>query len=188
MKNLIQQCCYIALICCLQFSYAQPGNDNYTDAFDITSIINSCSSDAQYTTIAATPDKVSGSIWNNNGPKQNVWFKFQAPSSGAINITVDTGGAQGSNRRTQLALWEADGVTELSSKRYISTYDDVVLGAQDLTPGSWYYISVDSYSGYYGTFTLCLQDAVDYDFYEGAIDVTGIINSCSSDAVYDTRG
>ncbi|MCG2462881.1 hypothetical protein K8352_19110, partial [Flavobacteriaceae bacterium F89] len=27
-----------------------------------------------------------------------------------------------------------------------------------------------------------------YDYYEGAIDVTGFINSCSPDAAYDTRG
>src|SRR5690606_39863991 len=39
-----------------------------------------------------------------------------------------------------------------------------------------------------GSFTLCLEDKVDYDFYEGAKDVSGIINACSADAEYTTAG
>ncbi|WP_299556706.1 LamG domain-containing protein, partial [Seonamhaeicola sp.] len=150
--------------------------DFYEGAIDVTGIINSCSSDAVYDTRGGSPDKNAGSNWNNSGPKYNRWFKFQAPASGEINITIDIGGAQGSNRRTQLALWESDGVTELSSKRYISTYDDVALGSLDVIPGSWYYISVDSYSGYYGTFTLCLQDVFD-----GDSDFDGITDSVDVD-------
>ncbi|MCG2463016.1 hypothetical protein K8352_19855, partial [Flavobacteriaceae bacterium F89] len=74
-------------------------------------------------------------------------------------------------------------------ERYVGSYDDVTMGYIGLVPGNTYYISVDSYNtSTYGTFTLCLEDQVDYDYYEGAIDVTGFINSCSPDAAYDTRG
>ncbi|MDZ7648377.1 MAG: hypothetical protein U5K54_14980 [Cytophagales bacterium] len=41
-------------------------------------------------------------------------------------------------------------------------------------------------AGYRGTFKLCLSDVVDYNFYEGAVDVTGLINGCSADAAYTT--
>ena len=163
-------------------------NDNFVNATDVTGIINSCSTDALYTTAGATPDKFKGINWNNSGPKYNRWFKFTAPASGRINITVDIGGTKGSQRYTQLALWQSDGTTEVSSKHYTYTTEDVILGTIGLIPGATYYISVDAYSGHYGSFTLCLQDTIDYDFYEGAKDITSIINSCSTDALYTTAG
>ncbi|WP_185152440.1 hypothetical protein, partial [Fulvivirga aurantia] len=88
-----------------------------------------------------------------------------------------------------IAIWENDGTTEVACNRYVNNDDDVSATALGLTPGNTYYISVDNnYSGYRGTFTLCLSDAADYDFYEGAIDVTSTINSCSADAAYTTIG
>lgn len=169
--------------------YDQVDYDFYEGAIDVTGIINSCSLDEEYTTIGASADRAKGSNWNNNGPKINRWFKFTAPATGEINVTVDIGGAKGSQKTTQLALWAADGTTEITSKRYAYNTEDVVMGANGLTPGETYYISVDAYhSGYSGTFTLCLQDQLDYDFYEGAIDVTSIINSCSLNEAYTTIG
>ena len=108
-----------------------------------------------------------------------------------MKITIDRGGTKGTIRRVNAALWESDGTTEIASKRYIGDNDDVVVevvGA--LTIGNWYYISVDNnYSGYRGSFTLCLDDNdISYDFYEGALDVSGLINSCSADAAYTTYG
>ncbi|QCX37140.1 DUF11 domain-containing protein [Aureibaculum algae] len=171
-------------------AYAQPANDDYANAIDVSSIINSCSADATYTTINATPDGNTGSNWNNGGPLFNVWFSFVATTD-QVNITVDIGGVKGSQRYSQLALWEDDGITELNSERYFSTAsdNDIDVGYVGLTIGETYYISVDSYNtSTDGTFTLCLQDAVDYDFYEGAEDVSSLINTCSTDANYDTRG
>ena len=163
--------------------------DYYQGAIDVTGFINGCSADAIYDTRGASPDRNAGSSWNNGGPLLNRWFMFTAPASGEINVTVDIGGSKGTQQRTQVALWEADGVTEVGSDWYQFNTQDVNIGALGLTPGATYYISVDSFNtGYDGTFTLCLDDAVDYDFYEGAIDVTGFINGCSADAIYDTRG
>ena len=91
--------------------------------------------------------------------------------------------------RTNVAIWEDDGVTEVASNRYVNNADDVSTTGLGLTPGDTYYISVDNdFSGYRGTFTLCLSDQADYDFFEGAIDVTSLINTCSSDAIYNTEG
>ena len=165
--------------------------DYYEGAIDVTSLINSCSTDAAYTTIGGTRDKNPASCWNTNGGVAlfNRWFKFTAPASGYINITVDRGGSKGTQQRTQVAIWQSDGTTQVACNRYVNDGDDVVVGSTSLTPGATYYISVDAQNtGYYGSFTLCLSDALDYDYYEGAIDVTSLINSCSPDALYTTIG
>jgi hypothetical protein len=100
------------------YLFAQPANDNYAGAIDVTSLINSCSSDAAYTTAAATADLNKGSCWNTGaGPVANVWFRFTAPATGQVNVTVDIVGTKGSRRYTQLALWQADGMTYPSDRR-----------------------------------------------------------------------
>ncbi|TAF07844.1 MAG: hypothetical protein EAZ75_12090, partial [Flavobacteriia bacterium] len=163
--------------------------DFYEGAIDVTSIINSCSPNAAYRTTYGTPDRLAGSIWNNSGPKYNRWFKFTAPSTGQINVTVEIGGVKGTQSRTQIAIWQSDGTTQIVSKRYAFNGENVSIGAFGLTPGSTYYISVDTFDyNTLGSFTLCLQSNIDYDFYEGAIDVTSFINSCSPNASYTTVG
>ncbi|MEQ9591614.1 MAG: hypothetical protein RLN86_03395, partial [Cyclobacteriaceae bacterium] len=165
--------------------------DYYEGAIDVDGLINSCSADAAFTTIGATSDLNRASCWNTNGgvTLYNRWFSFTAPASGLINVTVDVGGAKGTQQRSQVAIWEADGTTEVSCNRYINNGDDVTVGATGLTPFATYYISVDvQNSGYYGTFTLCLSSTLDYDYYEGAIDVDALINACSADAAFTTIG
>jgi len=163
--------------------------DFYEGATDVTALINSCSANAAYTTIGATADKSKGSCWDNSGPLYNRWFKFTAPASGMINATIQITGAQGTQRYTELALWQANGTTQIACNRYVNSTDNVVVGSTTLTPGSTYYISVDVLNnGQRGTFTLCLSSTVDYDFYEGATDVTALINSCSANAAYTTIG
>ncbi len=160
--------------------YAQPSNDNFANAIDVTSIINSCSATAAYTTINATGDLNPGSNWNAS-PNNNVWFKFVATTD-EINVKIKRGSIQGIN----LAIWENDGTTEINSHRYVNRYDSVSTNGMGLTPGTTYYISVDNYTGWQGTFTLCLADSVDFDLYEGAIDISTDINSCTN--TYTTTG
>lgn len=169
--------------------YSQPANDNFASAIDVTGLIGGCSTDAAFTTNLATPDLNAGSCWNNMGPQLNVWFSFVAPSS-SISITVDRGGAKGSQQRSMASILDSDGVTEIACKRYQLNGEDIVVEALNaLTIGNTYYISVDTYSSSYrGTFSLCLSEMVSYDFYEGAIDVTSLIGTCSSDQAYSTIG
>ncbi|MCB0803332.1 MAG: T9SS type A sorting domain-containing protein, partial [Flavobacteriales bacterium] len=163
--------------------------DLFEGAEDVTAYIGGCSPDAAYTTVGAGGDLNKGTCWNNSGPRYNRWFKFTAPASGMINITVDIGGSKGTQQRTQLALWESDGTTQVDCDIYNFNSEDVNLNTTGLTPGSTYYISVDTYnSGYYGSFTLCLADAPDYDLFEGAKDVTAYIGGCSPNAAYTTVG
>ena len=169
---------------------SQPVNDDYVNAIDVSSLINSCSADGAYTTASATSDNNAGSCWNSTGGS-NVWFKFVATTT-QINIQVKTGGAEGTVQNLHLALWQSDGTTQIACMNYVTAYSDLELGAVNLTIGNTYYISVDNYYNpswlwMQGTFKLCLQNAVTYDFYEGAQDVTSLINSCSADEAYTTE-
>ncbi len=147
-------------------------------------IDNWCSPDAYYTTSGATPDETNASCWAA-GPNNNRWFTFQATSD-QVFVEVKTGGAEGTNRNPEVALWQADG-TELACQRYWSSnYDDISIGYIGLTPGDWYFISVDNYTGRQGSFTLCVDDEVDYDFLEGARVVPHTSDWRSADAEYTT--
>ncbi|MCD4744879.1 MAG: T9SS type A sorting domain-containing protein, partial [Bacteroidales bacterium] len=132
--------------------------DYYEGAIELTNITNWCSADAAYTTVGATPDKNAASCWNT-GPNYNRWFKFQASATEKITFTVLRGGNFGNLRGVNVALWESDGITEVSCNRYVGINDNVTIQTTGLNESNWYYISVDNYySGYRGSFTLCLDD------------------------------
>jgi hypothetical protein len=78
----------------------------------------------------------------------------------------------------------------VACQEYLSDYEDITMGAVNLVPGEWYFISVDNdnSSGYRGTFTLCVDDAVDYDFREGAIELPHFPAWCSAEAIYTVPG
>ncbi|MCC6834498.1 MAG: hypothetical protein IT213_05890, partial [Cytophagales bacterium] len=165
---------------------AQPPNNDFASATDISALINSCSANAAYTTINATPDQAAGSCWGN-GPNYNVWFRFTATASQYMKVQVKVGGAEGSMQYAMVALWNSS-LSQLACQNYQSSASDIETDYYGLTAGQTYYISVDNYAGasYRGTFTLCLSDVVDYNFYEGALDVSGLINGCSANATYTT--
>jgi hypothetical protein len=189
MKNLLLP--YFLLILFI-FSFAtitaQPANNNYASATDLSSIINSCSGNGAYTTVAATNDNGPGSCWNTTGGS-NVWFKFVATTT-QINVQVKTGGAEGTIQYPYVALWQSNGTTQIGCTNYTSQYSDLEIGSANLTIGNTYYFSVDNHNGstgYRGTFKVCLQDAATYDYFEGAIDASSLINSCSANGAYTTE-
>ena len=145
------------------------------------------SANAAYTTIGATPDKNAASCWNTN-PNYNRWFKFQATNTIA-KITVRRGGSYGTIARINAAIWQADGTTQVVCKTYVNDYDNVIIQTLSLVPGNWYYLAVDNnYSGYRGTFSLLMETAVDYDYYEGAIEIPHTDGWASANAAYTTIG
>ncbi|MBI2271585.1 MAG: hypothetical protein HYU69_14670, partial [Bacteroidetes bacterium] len=161
--------------------------DYYEGAVDVSSIINNCSAVNAYTTVQATSDKNPGSCWNTTGGS-NRWFKFVATSA-QLKVEVKTTGVAGSIQYPYVALWAADGTTQVACQTYSSQYSNLGMNKTGLTIGNTYYISVDNHNGsaaYRGTFQLCLSDAVDYDYYEGAVDVSSIINNCSAVNAYTT--
>ncbi|MFZ1805688.1 MAG: T9SS type A sorting domain-containing protein, partial [Cyclobacteriaceae bacterium] len=126
--------------------------------------------------VGGTSDKNAGSCWNTGGvPLYNRWFKFVAISTVAT-ITVDIGGAKGTQGRTQLAMWQSNGTTQVACQRYVANGDDVTIVAPGLTPGNTYYISVDTQSGgYLGSFSLCVNNVNNtyYSFADGNWNTPG---------------
>ena len=86
-------------------------------------------------------------------------------------------------------MWKADG-TQIGCATYTSQYSDIDIVAEGLIKDDWYYVSVDNYSGtgYRGTFTLCIDENIDYDLRAGAVNILSINAWCSADAVYTTVG
>jgi hypothetical protein len=163
-----------------------PDYNYFEGAKDVTSLINGCSANAAYTTLNATADRSAGSCWSN-GPNYNRWFKFTATSTQYIKVQVNVGGSFGTLQNPFVALWDAS-LTQLNCQNFQGASVSIETDYYGLTAGQTYYISVDNYSGtgYRGTFSLCLSDAPDYNYLEGAVSITDLNNWCSSNAAYTT--
>ncbi|HNP94172.1 MAG TPA: hypothetical protein PKJ63_01040, partial [Cyclobacteriaceae bacterium] len=178
----------VIFLCALSFSVAlsQPANDNLAGAITLTHGINNCSADAAYTTLNATADLNAGSCWEN-GPNYNVWFSFVATTE-EVTLDLKVGGAEGTLQHPNMALWQSDGTTQIQCVRRVNATTDVQISTASLSIGDTYYVSVDNYvgTGYRGTFTLCIDNSVTYDDYNGAIVIAHTANNCSADAAYST--
>ncbi len=161
-----------------------PGYDFKAGALLISDIDNWCGSDAQYDNRFATPDEVAGSCWSG-GRDHNVWFRFVA-ISGQVQVDVKTGGTLGTMRGQQIAIWNANG-TQLACIDGGWNYSGTLsLSMDTLTAGRTYYISVDDQTTH-GTFSLCVNNKVGYDFKQGAVVITNLDHWCSSNGQFDNQ-
>jgi len=157
-------------------------------AVEISSIIDYCSADAEFSTLGATADYIQPANWTE-GPNYNRWFRFQATASGEATISLKTGGPEGDLEYPMLAVWDTT-LTELDSRSWINQYGNLEIGLTGLVPGDWYFISVDNRinTGYRGSFTLCVDDEISYDYFAGAIELSDIDGWCSDYAIFSTEG
>ena len=161
------------------------GYDYREGAVELDDINSWCSPNAIYTTVGATPDRLAGTAWPN-GPNFNRWFTFVATTT-QLKAELRTGGDQGTLRYGLIAIWDSLD-NEIASARYTTDYDNVLASTNSLVPGHRYYISVDNYNqlGYRGTFSLCVDDTLDYDFREAAIIFDDLNYWCSAEGQYTT--
>ncbi len=159
----------------------EAGYDFRSNALQIGSIDAYCSTDARFSNRFATPDGLAGLCWSG-GTDHNVWFSFTAPGN-AAKIDVKTGGVNGTMRGQQIALWNASGARVGCIDAGWNYSGTLSLSMDTLTAGHSYYISVDDQTTH-GTFTLCVDDQVDYDFKSGAKVLSGTDNWCSAAAEY----
>ncbi|MEO1049459.1 MAG: hypothetical protein AAFX87_02485 [Bacteroidota bacterium] len=182
--NLLKTYFLISLLALISLSaIAQPANDNQANAITLTDLNNWCSGTTAYTTDGATPDGTRASLWSDN-PYADVWFKFQANSS---DITIDL--KLGTIKFPMIALWD-DAGNEVVSSGHIGASEEVGIGSDQLTTGNWYYISVDTRgnnTSNKGTFGLCINAGLTYDFKEAAYEITDINNWCSATDAFSTK-
>ena len=133
--------------------------------------------------VGATPDEAAGSCWTY-GPHSNVWFSFVATGSD-VTIDLKTGLGYGTLQYPLLALFDAGG-TELACGLFVAANQIPAIASTALVPGQTYYIAVDCAPGGEGSFQLCINNAVDYDYQSAAIDLTGL-SGCSP-TTYTTVG
>ena len=196
-KNSPDSCGNTALICTENATVsslilAAPANDNFASATNISALIDAaCSSGGAYTNVGATADQTKGSCWSG-GPYSNVWYSFTATSTGFINIQIKVNGAGETMRYPMVALW-SNATTQLQCQNqqgYGNGNSNLSMSYYGLTAGTTYYFSVDNYIpwGTTGTFDICLSDVPDYDYPQGAIDLTSAIDAaCVTTGVYSNQ-
>ncbi len=59
-------------------------------------------------------------------------------------FNVKTGGDEGTLRYPLAALYDTLG-NEIACSRYVNDYTDIAIGSTTLTPGEWYFLTVDNY-------------------------------------------
>ena len=148
-------------------------------AIVVSNLNNYCTSGGTYNTSTATPDHSKGSCWSN-GPNNNRWFKFQAVYS-SVTVQAKVSGAGETMRNPFLALWDAS-LTQLACQNYLGGAVDISVSYVSLTPGNWYYFSVDNYAGYSGTFDICVNNVSALQYYSIAD------GNWNTSAVWSTTG
>jgi hypothetical protein len=151
-------------------------------ALNINGLMNSCSGDVAYSTTSATPDGPNSTCYSPI--YANRWFKIQAPASGDLRIFYDAS----YNKNPNMTLWNADQTVQINcrNKNGYGVGGHYTMTTRGLTPGDWYYLSVDTRTNETGGFGLCIYDYVDYDYLDGAIDISYLFNGSTSNTAYTT--
>ncbi|MCX6200318.1 MAG: hypothetical protein NTY88_14055 [Bacteroidetes bacterium] len=144
----------------------QPGNDNPCTPF-VVPAANFCSGINAYTNAGATADNLFSvsfpACWNSTVAFNTVWFRFTA--IGAYNtITVNGTGPSGLVQ-PQVAIistgncngtgWSSLGASNCGSAT--AGNNSVTINANNLIPGTTYYLAVDGVGGNTGAFQLCIN-------------------------------
>jgi hypothetical protein len=159
----------------------QIGFDLKEKAHLLTSISSWTSADGAFSNVGASRDG-NGACGAANG---DVWFKFQATTN-EIEIRVSAGSTKGTAGGFFLALEDQTGMVKgcgVSNGTGVNSIFGIIQ-ILTLTPGAWYYLSVDSYVGGAGTFTVSIKDNVGFDLKAKAELLTSIDSWTSPDAAY----
>ncbi|MCC7232610.1 MAG: T9SS type A sorting domain-containing protein [Bacteroidia bacterium] len=164
---------------------SSPSNDNREDAYLIPDPENWYSGNAAFSTLNATPDQAKGDCWNN-GPNNNVWFRFTAVSE-YIHVVLSNGGPLGTLRYPFLMLCDSAG-NQIACAKYAASTGTLEMGSTGLLPGTTYFISVDNNSGngYRGSFSLSVESIPSNDYIQGAYEISNISNWSSANAEFST--
>lgn len=144
-----------------------PGNDNTCDAYEIPAngVVQTGFSNAgtgvqtdENDLAPAGTDCANSWCESVNEITNSVWFKFVAPSTGAVEVST----CDMADFDSQIAVYSTNSCSDLSSYTLLAANDDgqdcddysSKMTVSGLTPGSTYYIIVDGYDGDTGSFDI----------------------------------
>ena len=149
--------------------------DYFEGAELLGDVTNYCSGQGEFSTEMTEGEGIKPSGWAS-GPYNNVWFRFQAPSTG-VQIHLNTGGQEGTLGYGKIALFDSTRQEVASVGHKAGEFSDISLDVNGLTPGDWYYIAIDNGLSAEGTFTLCTRTW--YDYYDTPYILQNVTNYCS---------
>ncbi|HYC85131.1 MAG TPA: hypothetical protein VEB86_07905, partial [Chryseosolibacter sp.] len=161
----------------------QIANNFKGGAIDLATRDHWCSDPGAYDNFDATPDGTAGACATTNN---NVWFRFTATTN-YVKIDVKTGSGLGSIRYPELTLYDGHG-TAIACR---SDDGSGLISVESLTlqPGMTYFLAVStrySSQSYQGTFKLCINDQVDYNFQAAAMPLDQKSEWCSDLQMFST--
>jgi hypothetical protein len=143
----------------------------------LTDLNNWSSADAAYSNVDATSRGFNEEI---NFAPNNVWFKFQATTN-EIDVRLLVGGSKGTLSNEAFHIYDENG-NDLG-------YSRLMIQKVDLVPGSFYYVMIyNEGPGGVGTFSIQINDHVNYDMRAKAELLTNISDWKSDDAGYSNDG
>lgn len=170
------------------FAYQLPATVASYD-IDITAVQNGINCGYQFSTSTGTPDLTELNGTACHSASRNIWLAFQGPASGEIEFAITP---VSPFRSYYLSIWEwadddgtignGDGFVQpgemillenhptltasdawSSGCHYVNTGIGAIAAA-GLESGKSYFLCVDNYASYNGTFDLCVYDAISLDF------------------------
>ncbi len=159
----------------LQFTFAQPSNDDCPQAIDLGEA-PSCPTDI-YNNINATPSTIATNLADNipscwfTNENNDVWFSFMTPANGSIlDFSITVGGAPGGPNnqplvQPQIALYRGDcnidELSELACGSFVFGQSIINLEVLGLDPATTYYLRVNDFSSTatpnWGDFMVCVD-------------------------------
>ncbi|GEM_PF-5099863 len=149
-----------------------PDNNHQTNATLLTDLNEWYSANEEFTNLNST---ISAPLENQPA----VWFKFVATTD-QVEAKVLTSGDRGNIFEPKIRLFsEDDAQLAYGYSKYAQTYrygvNNTGLYYQGLTPGTTYYLAVSTDNQTdAGTFKLHVSDQISHDYFNYAIDLTGL--------------
>lgn len=144
------------------YSYAQPINDNCSDAIELTDVESWCSADDEYTNVDASSSGFGPADCWNNSSGNDIWFKFTAIAT-TVNIQVNGANTgHGSLNYPKIALYSGNcngtiNMYECSESGSASSgFASIYQGGLNI--GQEYLIRIDAGANETGTFQLCINN------------------------------
>lgn len=183
----------LALLMCAFTAFAQPANDECTNAIILDNVKSFCSANGAYSNAGATISaQTSPGCFPNNQDNNDVWFAFVAQGSNiSVSVTGNTAiNPGGTIRNPQFILYKGNcnNLTEVACISDAFNRNSVEVIRSGLEVGALYYIRVSARNGNTGTFQMCINNFNEVPDPEGDCSTAVLLCDKSSFTVQKVSG